>query len=160
VVSWHKGGVAMHCPDDGPAQWVSAPLTARGAALYSAQTLSPANRLQEDEDSVVIDAELRRVRHQLPDPLRFMLLRLLNLTMMRISSAFGAWIKQALAWLLITRKGRAAGRVSRRIVLAPRFAVEDRVDSNLPLAILPSRPPHSTLHMASRGYWQRGDEAP
>jgi hypothetical protein len=160
VVSSFKGGAFAHFEEGLPARLASASLVRGGDGRhYSAQAQDAANTLMEGVDRLTISAELREFHHELPTPARFLVLRLMNLSVMRIPSV-GEWVKRLLVRLLVTRRGRVIGTVERSIRFEPEFSFEDQLSGAATAwEYLPVTPIHSTLHMASRGYWQLGDDA-
>lgn len=117
------------------------------------------NAMTLEEDSLEVGADLRAFHHELPTPARFLILHLLNLTVMRAPS-LGEWVKRMLVRFLVTRRGNKVGSAQRCIRFAPEFACEDHFSGVAAgWRRLSGNPPHSTLRMASRGYWQRGDDA-
>lgn len=108
---------------------------------------------------VQLHARLREFHQELPTPARFLVLRVLNLSVMRVPM-IGEWVKRLLVRLLVTRRGRSAGEVVRELRFAPELSCDDHVEGAAAAwPAMPVTPLHSTLHMASRGYWQRGDDA-
>lgn len=159
VVSWHKGGVVCHFAKDGTANINCAPVVRdpRGQ-LYSAQHPVMDNGIDVQQDTVIVKAQLKPLRHELPTPSRYLILRILNLTVMRMRFA-GEIIKQLLVRFLITGQGKTVGSVVRTIHFTPYFAIEDRIEgSAAEWERQQPANPYAVIHMASRGYWQRGDD--
>ena len=157
VVSWHKGGVVCHFTKEGAAKIDCAPVFRDSTGnLYSAQHSTIENEFELSEDAIVIKAQLRPLRHELPTPIRFLALRLLNVTVMR--SRFASEIvKQLLVRFLITGRGKKAGNVIRTVRFAP-SCVEDRIEGHAEEWQRQATESYAAIHMASRGYWQRGDD--
>jgi hypothetical protein len=89
-----------------------------------------------------------------PSPAAFLLLRLLNLTLMR-SIAVGNLVKQALAKHLMAPRAEAPLQLHRQVTFGDRsIVVEDRVVSpqRLGLRWLRGGRPFNSIHMASAGY--------
>lgn len=159
VMSWHKGGVVCHFTKDGTARVACAPVVRDPSGrLYSAQHSVTDNGFDVEKDAVIVRAQLRPLRHELPTPSRFLVLRVLNLTVMRVRSA-GEIIKQLLVRFLITGHGKKVGSVVRTIRFAPCFTVEDQIEGRAAGWEQQTKTnPYAVIHMASRGYWQRGDD--
>lgn len=155
IVNWRKGAVSFFSPErtmiDGGAaardergRWYTSQTAGEGATLVSA-----------DDAAIVIDTSLQRYHVQYPSPLQMVVLRLLCLTVMRVP-ALNACIKRLLVWLLIARKPSARHTLRRTIRLQPHFAIEDAWQRN-PDQLQPTPCAFQAIHMASQGYWQRGD---
>jgi hypothetical protein len=111
-----------------------------------------------DGDTVTITAELCRVSRPLPTPLRFVVLRVLCLTVMRFRACREA-VKRGLVRLLISKRGRGTARIVRTIRLGHKLSIEDDLqDSTGQLTSASLDRPFSAIHMASAGYWQRQDD--
>ncbi len=85
-------------------------------------------------------------------------LRLLNLSVMRWRP-LREWVKRRLAALLMGAPKALAMRNRRVIRLRPTFAIEDEVSGASGASKVEVTRPFSVIHMASQGYWQRGDDA-
>jgi hypothetical protein len=110
--------------------------------------------VRAEENSVTVDAPFAEMSHQLPTPWRFVLLRLLNLTVMR-SLAVGNAIKRWLVARLIAPQRGISLRVRRRFVFGERVSIQDRFDNPDRLAIrwLRGGLAFVSIHMASAGYY-------
>lgn len=157
VVSTHKGGVCCHW-GDGARIDPGVALTDRRGRWYSAQAYNPANRVSLDGDELVIEASITRINRHLPGPWQFLALRLLNVTLMRLSGPREA-VKRLLVHLLITGSGDTGARNRRTIRLGENLQVEDRQDGRLTgLTRCDPGGSFSVIHMASQGYWQVQDD--
>lgn len=158
VVNWRKGAISAFADGttitdggvlarDGAGRWFSSQLASNDAALVSA-----------DAQQIVIDLPLQRVRQQYPSPLQMVILRLLCLSVMRVSS-LNALIKKILVRLLVSPKRTARNRVRRTITLQPQVCISDMwLDHADGLTLQPAPTRFHAVHMASQGYWQRGDD--
>ncbi|MFT3892212.1 MAG: hypothetical protein QM730_11310 [Anaerolineales bacterium] len=109
-----------------------------------------------EENSITVDAPFYVMRRELPDPLRFVLLRILNLTVMR-SITLGNWIKAILANLLIVGKDRLPLSLKRTVVFSAEWVqVRDEVrnNSSIRLKSLSCGKPFVSIHMASAKYFE------
>lgn len=90
-----------------------------------------------------------------PTPGLFLVLRLLNLTLMRSIRA-GNLVKRLLVRRLIGRRSPAELRLHRRVVFGDRVLVEDRIENptGLRLRWLRGGRPFNSIHMASAGYFE------
>ncbi len=108
------------------------------------------------EDEITLSADFYRMLHSLPTPFRFVVLRLLNLTVMR-SVWLGNLVKRGLVRLLISGKRRYGVQLRRRVRFeAGRVVVEDRVSKSpgLKVAWLEFGRRFVGIHMASAGYFE------
>lgn len=158
IVSTARGGAFVQVPRDGGRALVSGGVLARDAdgAPWGSQTAGPAREITVEEGAIELEVGLLPIGQMLPTPLRFVLLRLANLTVMRWRPA-AEWVKRLLVALLVTRSGRVRVRARRRIDLV-QGGVDDALPDGAPLKLDPPQP-YSAIHMASQGYWQRGDGA-
>jgi hypothetical protein len=113
-----------------------------------------AHETNVDADSVTVDASFHTMSRPVPTPALFVILRILNLTVMR-SIAVGNAIKRALVARLVAPQGRIDLRVVRRFTFRERVEVHDRFSNAGGLAIrwMRGRVPLQSLHMASAGYY-------
>ncbi|MGZ9895132.1 hypothetical protein [Bordetella bronchiseptica] len=160
IVSTHKGGVHYHYPANGPGQ-LNAGVALQHASTGSwatSQAYDPECTVEFDETGITIQAAVRPVSIMYPTPGRFLVLRMLNLTVMR-NHRLGNLVKNILATLLITRKRQQVGTLTRRLRFAgDELLVEDRLSNLLPGYEQVETGTFSSLHMASQGYWQRSDD--
>jgi len=109
-----------------------------------------------ENNSVTVEAPFYLMGREFPDPWRFILLRLLNLTVMR-SISLGNWIKAVLANLLIVGKKQLPLRLKRRVAFLPEAVqIHDVVqaDGSLKLDWLSYGKPFVSIHMASAKYFE------
>lgn len=107
-----------------------------------------------DADSVTVETEFAEMRRPVPTPAQFLLLRLLNLTVMR-SLAIGNAIKRALVARLMAPRAPVRLSVTRQFVFGSRVELRDRFSNAGALAIrwLRGGRPFVSIHMASAGYY-------
>lgn len=157
IISTHKGGVCCHF---GGESRIDAGVVLRDprGRLYSTQAFAPGNAADLSGDTLTVRAPFTRMTRRLPGPWRFILLRLLNVTVMRLSGPRD-WIKRLLVRLLITGKHRIAAENLRTIRLGPELAIDDHQAGHRPgLERWETDAPFSAIHMAGQGYWQIQDE--
>jgi len=136
-------GVVAHAPD---------------GTLYSTQAQRRDNPCRLEDDTLRIVAPLTAMRRRLPTPWQFLVLRVLNLTVMR-SRRISDLVKRALVRLLITGKKTTGTRNLRTLRLGPDLRIEDDWHGDPGgFARVRTDAPFSAIHMASQGYWQRGDD--
>ncbi len=107
-------------------------------------------------DALEIQTPFYVAGRELPTPFRFVLLRLLNLTVMS-SLWLGNLIKSILVNMLITQKRAAPLQLTRRIEFTSGFVtISDKIQVNgkIKLKRLEYGNPHVAIHMASAGYFE------
>lgn len=116
----------------------------------------------DQETAVELDGEHLSIKGRLtvramplPNPYNVLILRLLAVSVMRVP-AVGALVKRLIAGLLVSSRGKPAGRFTREIELGRDLAVADSWEPR-GLKRVSVVEPFSVIHMASSGYWQRGD---
>ena len=108
------------------------------------------------EDEITLTSNFYKVLHSLPTPLRFVLLRLLNLTLMQ-NLWVGNVIKKGLVSLLISGKRKYTMGLQRRVKFeTSRVVVEDRIfkSPRLKVAWLDFGRKFVGIHMASARYFE------
>jgi len=160
IVSWHKGGVCCHFPSGGSP--VTDPGVAARAAdgrIYSTQGYDAGNGVHIENDRIEIRARFSEMRRQLPCPWKFIVLRALNVSVMRFTP-FRERIKQALVRLLITGGRTLSGHNRRVIAFGERISISDESE-DIPAGLSRIEPANvfSAIHMASQGYWQAQDDS-
>jgi len=110
-----------------------------------------------DGVTIEVDVPFVRMAAAVPTPVRFGVLRLMNLTLMR-SIAIGNWVKRRLVGLLMADQGEVPMRLKRRVVVNGGVQIIDRIDNPTALALkwMAGGRPFSSIHMASAGYAQGG----
>ena len=106
---------------------------------------------------IVIEADLQPVQRMLPSPFKFIVLRVLSLTLFRWLG-LGNRVKRILANVLMSQSGRIAGRIRRTIGLTS-GDVRDEI-SRGDATVIDGNQGFSPKHMASQGYWQVQDDTP
>jgi hypothetical protein len=160
IVSSHKGGVVAHFIDRRAAR-IDAGVVVRDARgrLGSSQSIDPDNPCRLDGDVLTIDAQIRPMPRRLPTPAQFLLLRLLCLTVFRVT-AWREWVKRRLVRMLVARQTHWPARNQRRVHLGTDLEVDDelRLPRGYERFVRPGA--FVPVHMASQGYWQLQDENP
>jgi len=159
IINLKRGGAAVHFLDkmrlaDDPG------VVARDGdgSIYSSQ-LSHADELpgiQAIANELQLQFALLPVKRPVPHALEFIILRLLSLTALK-SLHLGNLVKRFLAYLLISRKPRPVGYVVRQYRLGEKFGITDAIKANTEVQQVMGSRYFSAIHMASQGYWQRGD---
>jgi len=157
VVSWHKGGVCYHF--QGNKASINAGVVAKDkqGRYYSTQAYQDNNEISVNDDKIIICSHLVLMHKQLPSPLQLIILRVLNITLMR-HKRVGNWIKNALVRLLITNNKVSSAINQRTISFGKQCEIVDEwVKNDGKLQGIPVNNHFSAIHMASQGYWQRQD---
>ncbi len=161
IVSWHKGGVCYHFPSETgkPRIDVGVVATSPNGQYFSTQAYQANNLMQLDGDTLTITAPLVAMHQQLPSPLQFIILRLLNITIMR-SLTLGNLVKKFLVRLLITGQKVAPVSNCRIIHLGANLNIRDswKEEEGRGFNRLEVKYPFSAIHMASQGYWPFQDD--
>jgi hypothetical protein len=159
IVSTSKGGVLMHF-EEGERTVVDGGMVAgKGTRVqFATQSFCPSNQVEVKSDQLIVHSEFRPINRRLPTPWHFIILRCLNLSVMRFPN-LREWVKRLLVRLLITRKGRAVGGNRRVISLGAELQIEDEQDLSQVLKVWQADEFFTTIHMASRGYWQIQDDS-
>ncbi len=161
IVALRKGGACYHFVDGRAARRDGgfAAVDPKGR-WYSTQNAQPIDPPQITDQAVRIDSPLVAMRRALPTPGRFIVLRVLCVTAMRIGFVRDR-IKRALVGLLITGGRGGSAYNSRVIRLGADLTITDELhDPSGRLQPVELAEPFSAIHMASAGYWQRSDDDP
>ncbi|MBK6660236.1 MAG: hypothetical protein IPM80_23060 [Proteobacteria bacterium] len=159
VVATHKGGVVVRSGNDG-SLFVDAGVVMRDAdgRLSTTQHYRRDNVVEITAQEVLVDAPLTRLHHSQFQPVEMIVLRILNVTLMRWRP-LREWVKRRLAALLMGAPAPLATRNRRVVRLRPSFCVDDQDSAGPSLTRVEQGRPFTVIHMASQGYWQRGDDA-
>ncbi|WP_299866630.1 hypothetical protein [uncultured Hoeflea sp.] len=128
---------------------------ARGNGKYLTSQGDPEAKTELEGERLVIKGQLIERSMPLANPYNVLILRLLAISVMRIP-AIGAEVKKLIAKMLVRSRGRPAGRFTRTVELGPELSVSDSWEPG-ELKRVSVDEPFSVIHMASSGYWQRGD---
>lgn len=106
-----------------------------------------------DCDSVELSYQVSLVKRPMPGPFQFIVLRLMSLTAFR-SLALGNCVKRFLAWYLLATPRNKGPIVQRLFQLKPKLQISDKFPSGYKKVTAAQ---FNGFHMASQGYWQKGD---
>ena len=160
IISTKKGGVCYSFPREGKkGALINAGIVYQSDKqdFYTSQAINENNEVIISDQKIKIFSPLTRVINIKLTPFKFMMLRFLNVTVMR-NKKISNLVKQFLVWMLINRKSKINIRNERTISFSNGLVVRDKL----------SRQPNgwkkidikgefSTMHMASQGYWQMQD---
>ena len=108
-------------------------------------------------NEIEIYSTFAKLEKNLPNPYNYLILRLLNISIMRIGF-FREIIKQKLAKILITNKDFIKIKNTRSIKLGSKIDFNDSQFGLSKNYTIVKDTPFSAIHMASQGYWQIQDE--
>jgi hypothetical protein len=161
LISLLKGGVCYHFNLDDDKKIIDCGAVAKDPKgyIYSTLAYNISNKIVFKGDTVEIVANFTKIQKEtIPTPFQFVMLRLLNITFMRITSV-NELIKKFLVRLLITGKKMSPVKNKRSIQLGSNINISDEwIDNTDGFSRVIIDHPFSTFHMASQGYWQVQDE--
>jgi hypothetical protein len=127
----------------------------RDGAMLTTQVTERARPCRVEANAVELEAQFHALKSAVPTPFQFLILRLLNLTLMR-SIFIGNLVKAMLVHLLISGRKPLSLRLVRRVEFtAEGISVRDRIQSTGKLALncLGCGRPFVAVHMASSRYY-------
>ncbi|MDR3476698.1 MAG: hypothetical protein P4M14_01540 [Gammaproteobacteria bacterium] len=161
IIATHKGGVCYSFPKN---KNVNAKIDTGiiyqdgKGKIYSNQTYQPNNKVVFNNKTIEITAQLSQINQPLASPMKFVILRVLALTIMRNQFALSVF-KKMLVRLLINRKKTSTVAHVRRVHLGDEVVISDETHNKPNHWLkLNSDMPFSVIHMASQGYWQKQDD--
>jgi len=128
----------------------------QNGTLVTTQMTIPDRPCTVRDNDILLVSKFYRVLHTLPTPFRFLLLRLLNLTLMR-NVKLGDLIKRKLVRMLISGRREYDLKLQRKVSFEPvRVIVEDKISKSSKLKVrwLEFGRKFVGIHMASAGYSQ------
>jgi hypothetical protein len=155
VVSMHKTVVYHWRENEKPLINTGIAVTDGRGQVFTSQGGASCDVRIENE-AVIMEGNLGRLSIPVPRPANFLILRMLCLSIMRIPP-FGAMVKKIIARQLVNAGRKSNYRFRRIVQLGEKLSIEDFYDSMLQPAERTG--PFSVIHMASAGYWQKGDTA-
>jgi hypothetical protein len=162
IVSTLKGGVVCHFNKDDrmPRSRIDAGVAIDvGGRIFTTQAPSRQNRIEIDADRLIVESEFVAAISEQQTPFKMIVLRMLSLTVFR-SRALLEIVKRMLVRRLITNKSTAGIRNRRTITFGPDPAISDDLPGSKDLRRIVTDRPFRSIHMASSGYWQIGDDRP
>lgn len=159
IISLHKGGVCYHF--NKLETMINTGIIVENPAgdRFSTQAYQPQQHWEIKDNHIIINTPLTSLTRIMPTPFKFLILRLLCLTLMRVNS-LNKIIKLSLVKLLITNKKSIPVFNIRTIKLGNKIEITDNLQQNHneQFKILSGINNYSSIHMASQGYWQIQDE--
>jgi hypothetical protein len=127
-----------------------------GPRRFASQLIGLGRRIQTPRaNEVACTAVLAEVRQYLPTPAKFIVLRVLNLTLFRIAT-LGNWMRRLIVARLITAKRPGPLRLNRSVTFAAtEIRFSDRLEITRPLKVEAVDLPRSFtgIHMGSAKYF-------
>ena len=157
IVSVFKGGVVYHFRK-GKLKILDAGslFTDSRGTKFSTQSYNKTNKVNISNDSITIESSLTPFSKKRFQPWQMVILRMMNLTVMRTYS-LRELVKKVLVKLLITGSASNKGTVSRNISFGENLQLEDSTNLKVKLTKLSEVKNFVAIHMASKGYWQKQD---
>ena len=159
IVNINRGGASVHFIGDkrqiDDCGVVAIDNKERIYSSFQSQPIQLTDRIT-GENSISLQYSLLPVKRPLPGPLNFIILRLMSITVFNFLQ-LGNLVKKLLVYLLISRKPKAVGLVTRNFKLGREFEINDSIKCTMDLQQLKETRHFSAIHMASQGYWQRND---
>jgi len=156
IVSTKKGGVVYHFRGR-DALLDAGVAAAKNGELYTTQAFSAKNDVEASGEKLVITAPFMRAVSERLTPAKLILLRILCLTAFR-SRRLAEFVKRRLVRRLITPRSSAGVTNRRTISLGYDLSIADEFTAPTRLTRIKSPGLFRTIHMASSGYWQVGDD--
>jgi len=160
IISSHKGGVCYHFNDKKNIIDGGVVVIDNKNRYYSTQAFQPDNTVQIDNNMISIVAPLTKMCRTTQTPFRLLMLRLLNVTLMR-NEKIGNLVKNTLVRFLITGKKKLPNTIRRTIMIGAQCEIQDEwLNKQGDLTFSSDQGDFVAIHMASQGYWQRQDDSP
>lgn len=161
VFSTTKGGAGIVCDKTSPSldtEYNYGPLYVEKKKQYfssQANEDKKAVKTNYNNDKIEISAPLYKYKKMHPTPLQYIILRCLNLTIMR-SSFINETIKKLLVRFVIKGKNPSIGTNKRTIVFSDKVQIKDTKEStgSHSIELVKDKKRFYTIHMASQGYWK------
>lgn len=135
---------------------------ARNNKHITTQVTNLGRRLEVEDNEIVIHASFFEMQRLMPTPFRLVILRFLNLSLMR-SRRIREWVKQKLAGVLMKNRRSFPLALTRVIKFEPEHVVlKDTLTpkKKVNLSWLVCGRPFVSIHMASAGYFEQFTDLP
>lgn len=158
VVSTHKGGVVYHfrkgCRDQINGGRV---ITDPKGMLASTQAYNRGAKIEVTTKVVKVKTPFIQMPKALPSSFKFLVLRIMCLTIFK-SRSLREFVKRLLVRHLITKQVTWPVDNERVVYLGEKLTIEDRAQLDGQYRLIDVSDDFISIHMASKGYWQIGDE--
>ena len=158
VISAYKGGVCYCCDSHDTEIDCGVLAVDQNNVHYTTQGYQKENEVTVNDTQVTIISFFSKYKQPLPTPARFILLRLLSLTIMK-NVYLCNLVKKLLVKLLITGQSKTHWKNKRTITWQKEISIHDEFvgKQSDTLKYFKNSKAFSVIHMASKGYWQRQD---
>ena len=158
IIGYKMGGVVQHfVKDELKILDTGVVFESPNGSLGSSQFYQDNQVPEEDSSKIVITSQIAEMPKTLSTPFRFLILRILCLTVFR-SSKLREWTKRILVRRLITKPKLWPVWNSREITLGKNLHFQDKHEVPNGFKRCWLNAPFVSVHMASKGYWQINDE--
>tara|TARA_B100000242_G_C43055458_1_gene493949 strand:+ start:2549 stop:4198 length:1650 start_codon:yes stop_codon:yes gene_type:complete len=158
IISAKKGGVLMHFKNNKLIiQDLGILLKDKKNKLYSNQIWNESNKIHLKNNKLTINSYFAKLNKQLPNPYNYLILRFMNISIMRFK-LLRELAKKKLAKFLIMNKNIKKAINTRTIILGEEIKISDSQIGISKKDTLIKGENFSAIHMASQGYWQIQDE--
>ena len=158
VISISKGGTVMHFRCN-KLSLINCGVRAKINKLreVSTQAWNIDNKFSLNKSSITITSQFYELKKSLPSPSKFIVLRILGLSIFKIRF-IKEFFKRILVNLLIKNKKRYDIYNKRTIIIGEKITIKDEQLSKRKLYSVDNNNYFISIHMASQGYWQIQDE--
>lgn len=125
------------------------------SGLISTQFYDPNSQYQINAKNIILESDFFKVKSSLPSPFKFLLLRIMNLTVMRVGF-LNELVKKLLVRMLISGSQKVPLKRKRKITFNPASVlIEDEVSKSGEMRVkwLRNGGKFSSIHMASARYF-------
>jgi hypothetical protein len=156
IISIHKGGVVFDFRKNGSyVVNTGVALKLSSGLIYTNQVYNSKNEYLVNENEITIRSSLYPAAKRKFKPYQMIVLRVLNITLMR-NYYIRELVKKILVKILITRKDKLIGFVDRRISFNNDNDILDEIITDKKYELINTNR-FVPIHMASKGYWQKQD---
>ena len=160
IINFKKGGAYVHFKNS-KERYEDPGLVAKSVnrklfTSFNSKALNIA-KLKFNARKLEVNFKLSVTNHQYPTPIKFIILRVLSLTVFK-SLYIGNLIKISLANYLIKKRKISNVEVKRSYMLGKNFKVLNKISEQNKFKVLENNKNFSNMHMASQGYWQISDD--
>ena len=158
IINYKKGGVVYHFTNN------KKPIINTGIAVKnkyekigSSQTLNNSNKIKIRKNSLIVSSKITEHQKRLPSTLVFIILRIMNISILRINF-FSSFFKKFLVLILIKKKKTWNISNTRKIQLGNKIKISDKLNAKSNDFKIIKTTNFIGIHMASKSYWQLQDE--
>ncbi len=159
IINFYKGGTVYHFKNKHLVLVNGGVLVQNNKGkLGSSQLFSKKAKIDFNEtDKLIVQSAVSPMPKKLPSVFEFILLRVMCISVFKISY-LRELVKKVLVYILITRKKEWPVTNKRSFILGPDLSFNDSISVQNKYRTLSSPNYFVAIHMASQGYWQKQDE--